>query len=1693
MSSYYNRISGTLEPTKIARVADIHLIQSSIEDAFSRLIVDMFGPAFILGHEKDSLTLVPTPLHIDQSSTSVDDNQQWISCYSRYFRQGIDIRKSEIDSIIIHMTNESNITVNVFAEIRDINYNLIKEANAVLSPTNGTTYQEVTFDFNEKHLPIGHYYFVLRPIDLSSIDLTINGDETEYDTIEDWMFQVKYDINGNYKGALEASYNGKDYMQSRLLADQSEKYEKADLYFEQVFSRGNTYLITPGAAIIRGQKTYPIDTHITIDGPNSSGDRIDLVTLTADGKLNVIQGSVYNGEKIYPVSDAGLKIAYITTYKSSVSQWACTNCGHINEGNTDICSKCGELTNEKIPLIEQGDEIWGSENHFVTRERSVLERLRRLEKKMNYTLDRNSPSRIKYVCTIDPIIDNNGSALDKEGTYGMTAVVNSAGETVYVPKTGYNVQQMYWSIRDQAGEKVTTVTTEIKGILTGYNLTKKFKGPEQFKAHLKDPDTGNALANKDITITINGKTYNRKTDVQGYAYLNINLSAGTYTVQSSYGDATVTNTVTVLDENATETTTSDGKDSTMTIGTRVSQTSTVTEGTIIPNYVITGDDSFYKDAVTVDTTAGKISLQKTEYANDTYSSNTPLSKSKQFSSKEIGYTIRNNGDRVNQNSEYAVLNFTIKHDCDIKSITPYITKFQNLESFSIVLFRNDEVFNLMKTPGLCYQKRAKDDATFPNIYESPEFSLTEASTTKSNTITLSKPATFTPETPLHLEAGSYSLWVRGKLKNGQNEGTIFIQEYETLSETDTYGVSTKCLGTSDAQNGLIYLETNNISNRSWDLIFEKKNHVYFERGIVMSKGISTSNRIYSCSVSKNYNIPEGCSISTYVSNNGGRTWVNASNGNVTFSGTGSIFKWRLVLNGTGDTTPEVYFNNDKGYALLFNVGTAEDFTDYEDYQRCFETQLLDGNLLTNFLLAANTEKRFSEWEFGRLWMEDEDKTSKIDICVSYNEDDPLVQVGQKKQYWPSKTFFSTVFSDLTVNDFQHTSVDYDNYNDAIEFDEHNYRFDLNEDYQYNYNNGVVISQGQDAGDINVEHIDDSFKYSLIDSNYVYDYTGETSAYVSVTKNDTAYNALFKTRQLNKVYQTADKWQASLTADANVSLDNIPLYFTINGVTYERKTNENGVAGLNINLLPGSYTATVQYKQGNIPKATLTTVVTVVDNQNALVDPKQAGATLSSGPYRRAMYIPDDLEANETRYYCSKDKNSNHGDPLYNHEKIILGVAWPQGLDISDNYLGLTLDIIPDLVERDSEDLRAKDADGNMIIPAGSLEVVVSLNANGLIEDNNATYGKAYTISQDLINRKHNTVSIDLNEDIYAYGNVHSIGIRIKDTNDPKYTLICKKQGEDDYAADSIGLGLIRLTSYNIRPFIPYGRDQTLWKKIPTTGETHAYAEFDMNEQDVSPNRGNGYSFVGYYPLTHSSNISKDSSGKIVDKSTTAIKSAVLTKSGTHYYDASWAYSDGVTKTYEEAMLHGTKSIKFDLRDGDLGNLFKINVDTPLKPYNFIKISYYIAAEVDDSMTTEYVDKDTTVQESAITSGSIRKGDIYIDFYDTTDIKNNAPIESFPLPAWGKTAQSSIVRDKTVNAFFRKRSDATTVKCIVLRRENPAKDEVLGMNLHIVDIVGYHSNVMPALGPQMLMRIYPNTLEDLNVPKIRKYGVIFKLQ
>ena len=129
-----------------------------------------------------------------------------------------------------------------------------------------------------------------------------------------------------------------------------------------------------------------------------------------------------------------------------------------------------------------------------------------------------------------------------------------------------------------------------------------------------------------------------------------------------------------------------------------------------------------------------------------------------------------------------------------------------------------------------------------------------------------------------------------------------------------------------------------------------------------------------------------------------------------------------------------------------------------------------------------------------------------------------------------------------------------------------------------------------------------------------------------------------------------------------------------------------------------------------------------------------------------------------------------------------------------------------------------------------------------------------------------------------------------------------------------------------------------------------------------------------------------------------------------------------------------------------------------------------------------------------TDGSFSKGEIYIDFYDTTDTTGD-PVESFPLPAWGRVATQSTVADKTINAWFKKHSSSTKIRAIVLRRADPRGlgDKLPHIKFILNNILLFNTDQQLALGPQMQMRIYPEAMNNISNTRIRKYGAIYRLK
>ena len=95
------------------------------------------------------------------------------------------------------------------------------------------------------------------------------------------------------------------------------------------------------------------------------------------------------------------------------------------------------------------------------------------------------------------------------------------------------------------GQSVTNSIFVFLKIMENKNVVKYFGGSQSYKVRAYD-DNGNPVgAGKIVIFNVNGKTYNVKTDKEGYATCKINLKPKTYTITATYDGFKVSNKIKV--------------------------------------------------------------------------------------------------------------------------------------------------------------------------------------------------------------------------------------------------------------------------------------------------------------------------------------------------------------------------------------------------------------------------------------------------------------------------------------------------------------------------------------------------------------------------------------------------------------------------------------------------------------------------------------------------------------------------------------------------------------------------------------------------------------------------------------------------------------------------------------------------------------------------------------------------------------------------------------------------------------------------------------------------------------------------------------------------------------------------------------------------------------------------------------------
>ena len=1027
MVNYYNIHEGNLHPGDIAKSSDINQIQRNIQDALKNAISDLTeGESWILGtnDQKDKNAFILTPdvkrngRYIDQMNLAEGNDVEVLSFRELSYRQPIRLSRSSIYSIIVKLQNKSEKSVPVVFELRDSDGNLIPQMRTILELPKETdpTEFEVVFDLDyyptafgisSSDLEDGNTQLAAPISDENSFETTpefdkddsvqsfSNGASTIYLYIEalnknklktldinttqddgyvwndvDPTFGIVINKNSTYGQGLEES-SGVEFSPSSI---------RGDLYFKEIYANSPTYKCEPGQAIIQGEKVTLADTHISVGGANDVGDVISYIYMDIDGHLGFVNSDPFtNKETIDPIDYTAphLHIANIITY----------------------------MNDAKSPVIYQTDET------REYRHRSHHERIRRLEKKLEYTQDIAIPPRFKYTITGEDWIDPDPyTDLSLKSYYGLAAKSIDA-----LDKTGY------------------VVTTNSKG-----QYVIKLSESESFSVPitLKNQNSGKIITDEKKTQLISSG--------QPTSYINTLAINDTSRAQIFAEMKNMTNDV------------SNGK---LTLSSTISE---VNSGKV--------------------STTDKEAKETKFYPWDDVAENRPQSANVKPITRE--YTVENGKNGANDwASEFPAMTFFTDTGYTLKKLEIPIYKFKNCSDVKFIIWKRQGPNDQTNTVHL--EKR---------LYTG-KFSLKNAKVKKGFQY-MEKGFTIDFGEGLSLAKGQYVIICLPVPKS--EKGSVYVDTYKPKNSKD---FCIRYYGAGNASHFQLKERYQEIWYNSAGAL--KEDNVYATTGSVTSGTVTWRNKeaIKTVKPSANLTIPDGTSATIFVDVGGG--WKEVKNNkstNITGSGTGESFRWKIEFKGNGKTSPTLAYDKEKKYAINFDItrkapNTTSGKEDDLDKNLCITSKVFDANrILTAYvgdLNLATSNNKFSNYEFVRIWGEDEEEDLLIDISASDTSKPVLESDGSggftnvldpgtgEELYYP---VYSYHYVDLKLSDFAHTSVDYSNYDPFLEEDEHNLRFKLDTENSYSDNDIEFMNYRA------FEASDESFINSLVEDRTSIDLT-----------------------------------------------------------------------------------------------------------------------------------------------------------------------------------------------------------------------------------------------------------------------------------------------------------------------------------------------------------------------------------------------------------------------------------------------------------------------------------------------------------------------------------------------------------------------------------------------------------------------------
>ena len=1097
--SYYNRHEGDLFPGLIAKSEDIHQIQTNIADAIEHLIRDQYdNTSFILGSRENDFIISPAPKrfgrYIDNVNVFNDSSEIWLDIDNFGYKQPIKTSKTSLYSVIVKLRN-------TYSQNQDVSFELWSEDNRVAKQTitvpARTQSSEFEIVFNLEHFSTQHgrtaeelekpdAKFIAKP----GME---NFVEQEYDE--------PHNPDNQSLGATKLYLVVKAIHKATEIITATEEAELID---------ENTFMICADSQGGYGRLLE----RTSDDGRNYESTDYDLYfksiysnapTYLCTGGMAVVQGvpvicndthvtvdgaSTAGNTKSYIVMD---RWGQLKSYTSN-AYW-----GDETEATFDIFPTEDLIiaiiytynADIKQPKIVQDDtliedllkhDINGDhELGLPIRQRSHHERIRRLEKEMAYQRDVSLPSRLKYNLTGEDIVDEKSEA-------------------------------------DNAGIKVS---------------------------ELVESDTNNLSTNPQLTNITDAQKA-----IDWSQYFISTDRYGNFVIKSTDAE-TVQIPITL-----TETRTIEGKK-----GIQLAQTIVSSQNVDIDSVNGIAELSEYKKETTKETETNNgpttygvgISAKEAKLTElnpwDDKKGNRPETADIKPTTRVFTTKKGVNGVHV-RSSEYPAMTLYLPEKITLKELAVPVTKFKNVETVQFHIWERQGPNNQHNTVWL--EKL---------VYSSKKFSLKNAKT-KSGYQILDEPFTITFKDGLPLRKHQYIILVQIVPKSG--DGSVYVETYTPKESTDfliRYHGSADCahfrLKTRYRE---VWYSSAGQNTQNKATVKAYVNEFYKEGRIESGEVVwENSEPIASITPSINATIPDGCSIELQA--NTGNGWKTLTKDKTTkITGGTSSFRWRAILKGNAKKSPEIKYNENKKYAINFAItkqkpqgGSGNQTNNVGDKNVLTTKTFYPGDILQKYIGDSNLDTcdKFSNYEWLRIYAENEGDTQAIidiaasDKRISVEEDtstNPSTYkiVETKSNSCAPKTneydIFTLYYADLTLDDFTQDSVDYSNYDNNIEYDEHNLRFKIDTDKAYN-DDDVALIRTQDAN-ISVQARDESLVSVSTDEETGIEIETDNNPVITIDPSENYLTVFFKdfTSSSENMYSTDNSFIWKYTLPGNRTLD-----------------------------------------------------------------------------------------------------------------------------------------------------------------------------------------------------------------------------------------------------------------------------------------------------------------------------------------------------------------------------------------------------------------------------------------------------------------------------------------------------------------------------------------------------------------------------